>query len=212
MIRSAAVARLKRGLDFRLGTVDDTNIVAQLQESQRLLEKGRDLPRWLRQEDATLTVPSGSANVSLPTGFLREVHGEGLRYVNSDGDRVYLEKVSMEEGLIRFEGYNAGAPIAYAIRKASFTFFPERDVEYSLTWSYYKADDVLSADSTENAWLANNPEALIGHAGLVYAADLGNAEAVQRFTRMFNEAWGAQFAEDIERDLDNDPIEMGGRL
>lgn len=212
MLRSVAIARIKRGLDFRTGTDDDDNIILQLQESQRLLEKGKDLPRFLIEEDDTLTVTEGTADVAIPTGFLREVDEEGFHYVDSTTDEtVWLEKLSYEEAKRRFSESDPGRPIAYAIRKDTFAFFPERDADYDLTWSYYKAADVLSTD-VENAWLANNPEALIGHAGMVYARDLNNQGAQQRFMQMYQEAWSGQFAEDVERERDNDPLFMGERL
>lgn len=212
MTRDEAVARIKLGLDFRTGTVDDANLVARLVESQRLLEKGKDLPRFLRQEDQTLIVEAEDGTVTLPTGFLREVDGEGPAWTNEYGQRVGLEKMRMEEAQLRFDTVSAGRPRAYVIRKTSLFFFPIADAEYELSWSYYKSATALSTGSTENEWLANAPEILIGHAGMRYAKDLGNVEAAERFLELFNEAWNAQFAEDYERELDNDLLLMGGRL
>lgn len=210
MLRSVAVARIKRGLDFR--TTGDDNIVLQLQESQRLLEKGKTLPRFLVQESEAFSATSGSAALTLPTGFIREVPDEGFTYYDTaDEEYKELEKLSYNEAVVRFTGVDAGAPQAYVLRNSTVLIYPSRDTTYSLTWSYYKAADSLTSD-IENAWLANNPEALIGHAGMVYARDLGNQAAMARFEQMFKEAWGGQFAEDILREADNDPLYLGGRL
>jgi hypothetical protein len=210
MLRSVAITRIKRGLDFR--TVGDSDIANQLQESQRLLEKGKDLPRFLIQEDENFAVTSGSAEIALPTGFLREVEDSSFQYYDTEGGEwVTLEKMSINEAKTRFGEAEPGQPQAYVLRNETVAIYPERDTSYTLVWSYYKAADVLDTD-IENAWLEFNPEALIGHAGMMYARDLGNAAAVQRFQALYNEAWANQFAEDVERERDNDPIHMGGRL
>lgn len=210
MLRSVAIARIKRGLDFR--TVGDADIVNQLQESQRLLEKGKDLPRFLLVEDETQTIVAGTGEVNLPTGFLREADDLSFQYYDSvNNEQVALEKISVSEGKLRFADSTAGRPRAYALRKDTIAFYPERDISYDLVWSYYKAGTLLDSDIT-NEWLTYNPEALIGHAGMVYARDLGNVGAQQRFQQMYQEAWAGQFAEDVERERDNDPIYMGGRL
>lgn len=210
MLRSVAIARIQRGLGFRSDQSD--NIILQLQESQRLLEKGRSLPRFLLQEDATLTVASGTGQTAFPTGFLREKDGELLRYYDTDDEEyVFLEKLTKDESLSRFVNVDAGAPIAYAVRKAGIDVFPERDTSYDLTWSYYKSADALTSD-IENAWLANAPEVLIGHAGAAMAKDLRDAEAVGIFQSMYSEAWRNMFADDVLLEETGDPIYVGGRL
>ena len=209
MLRSDAVTRINRGLDFGERSTD--LIVAQLLESQRLLEKGKTLPRWLIQEDETMTVTVGTGEIALPTGFIREVEGESFYYVDDETDEpIMLEKMGLHEAKARFYGSDAARPQAYVLRNDTVAFFPERSEEVALLWSYYKKASLLDTD-IENEWLANNPEALIGHAGMVLAKDLGNPGATQRFTDLFNEAWGNQFKEDIERERDNDPLIMGGR-
>lgn len=213
MDRDTAVARIKRGLDFRTGTTQDAAIVLQLQESQRLLEKGKELPRWLIEEDDTLSVTSGTAEIALPAGFLKEVDGETFQYYDDSADEwVLLEKMTLNEAKTRFAQSDAGRPVAYVLRKTTVAFYPERDDDYALTWSYYKAADELTTGGTENVWLEFNPEVLIGHAGMVFARDLGNDRAEKRFTQMFVEARAGQIAEDVEREWENDAPTMGGRL
>lgn len=210
MLRSEAVARIKEGLGFR-DDLDDT-IVARLKESQRLIEKGRSLPFFLVEESATLAVPSGSADVALPTGFIREKGREGLNYYSSiEFKNNFLEKLNFNVGVARFVNVSAGVPRAYALRKATLKFWPNRDAAYNLTWSYFKAGDVLSTD-IENVWLANAPNILIGHAGASLAKDLRDESAVSVFNAMYVEAWNGAFAEGIMRDEENAPLYVGGRL
>jgi|SRR3990167_5553359 len=209
--RATAVSRIQRGLGFRTDLEDE--IVDALKEAQRLLERGKSLPYFLLGEDQTLTVASGSADVSLPTGFIREKQDEPLRFTDSDNNLIKLEKVSLDVGVTRFADVDAGKPQAYALRKSAIKFFPTRDTAYSLTWSYFVAADELTTDIT-NAWLTNAPEVLVGAAGMIISSDLGaNGEkAMAKFQQMFNIAWAGVFAEGVLREDENKPVIVGGRL
>lgn len=209
--RSTAVARVQRGLGFRTDLEDE--IIDALQEAQRTLERGKSLPYFLLQEDQTLAVASGSADVSLPTGFIKEKEDEPLRYTDSDGNLIKPEKLPLDIGTARFLSADAGKPIAYVLRKAGITFFPERDTDYSLTWSYYKAADVLTTDIT-NDWLTYAPEVLVFAAGVIVAADMGASgeKTLQKFQALYKTAWDGMFANMIERELENKPLKMGSRL
>lgn len=210
MLRAAAISRIKEGLDFRVG--DDAYIITRLQEAQRHLELGRTLPSFLVEEDATLTVTSGDAEIALPTGFIREADGQGFHYFDSTEDEwVYLDKMDLYEAKSRFVDTVASRPRAYVLRKATIAFFPARDANYDLTWSYYKNATLLDSD-IENAWLLYNPDVLIGYTGWKMALDLGNAAAADRFEKLYNIAWTGGFAHDLEREAANDPLYMGGRL
>lgn len=212
MLRSAAITRIQRGLGFRSDQSD--NIVSALQEAQRLLEKGRSLPFFLLQEGQTLTFTSGSAEIALPTGFIREKSGEHPYALDDTGVPVFLEKLTFEEGTMRFvsETITARKPVAYTLRTSTIKSWPpERDASYDFTWSYYKAADVLSSD-VENAWLASAPEALIGRAGMILATDLRNKSALDLFKGMYAEAWSGAFAEGVLREDEGDEIIVGGRL
>lgn len=214
MTRSEAIARIQRGLGFRSDL--ETEIISALQEAQRYLEKGRSLPRFLLQEDQTLALPSGSANVSLPTGFIREKRDEGLRYVNSTTQKtVTLEKLSLNIAVERFYGEDAGKPLAYVLRAEAITFYPERDTAYSLTWSYYKRSVSLATEVSNNEWLDEDtgaPEALIGRAGMIVAEDLGNAPALEKFAKMHAVSWAGMLADSILVDEEAQPLIVGGRL
>lgn len=218
MLRSAAVAIIQRGLGFRSDLSDE--IVSSLQMAQRLFELGRSLPDFLKEQDATLTVTEGTADIALPTGFIREVDGEGFHFTDADSDeRIFLEKF-VDLNLMRqtndTSDTTAGRPRSYYIRKATIVFMPERDADYDLIWSYYKQAEVLSSD-VENAWLANAPEALIGRAGMLIAEDIGLSDAAMqarynKFKSMYETGWSALFSADILREEANYPRAMGARL
>lgn len=212
MIRSAAVSLIKEGLAFRTDTMRDASIILRLQQAQRLMEQGKILPRFLLQEDASLAVAAGTAEVSLPTGFLREKKGEELHYNDATtGEPVFLENLGYDVAKQRFFNVDPGKPIAYVLRTSSLIVYPERDVAYTLTWSYYKAADLLTTD-IENAWLANAPDLLIGKAGMLIARALRDAEAAALFMEIYTEAGGDVEADDILRDEETRPVVMGSRL
>lgn len=210
MLRSAAVTIIRRKLGFRTDLEDE--IVSALQQAQRLFEKGRTLPWFLRQEDQTLTITSGSGEISLPTGFIRECEDEGPHYTDTDTNAVtFLEKISLNVGLATFADADDGKPLAYTLRNTTIKVYPDRDTSYTAYWSYFEAADVLTSD-IENAWLQYAPDALIGRAGMLIAEDLPNKEAHGAFSQMYSEGWSAAFAETILREESNRKMTVGGRL
>lgn len=213
MLRSAAISRIQRGLGFRTDLTDE--IIAALKEAQRLLERGRTLPYFLLQESQSFSVASGSAEISLPTGFLREKEDERFHFTSSESDElVFLEKLGFNVLKGRFADEDDGEPAAYCIRKSTVIIAPDRDTDYTLTWSYYKTGTALDSD-IENEWLEEEygaPEVLIGKAGMIMAEDLIDAEAFAKFSKMYAEAWTGMIADDIERQDVGRPLLMGGRL
>jgi hypothetical protein len=210
MLRSAAAAIIQRGLGFRSDLSSD--ITTSLQQAQRLLELGRSLPRFLIQKDQSLAITSGSAEISLPTGFIRVVDNEGIRLTDSSTSEIYfLENLPYDTGVIRFAEVDDGKPQAYSLRSTTLKIYPDRDKAYTGTWSYYKGADLLTTD-IENGWLANAPDALIGRAGMLIAEDLKNEAALGKFSRLYKEAWAGMFAEDELRKQADRPLRLGGRL
>lgn len=215
MTRDEAVARIQRGLGFRDDLADE--IIVALKEAKRNLETGRSLPGFLMQESQTLAVPVGDAEVDLPDGFIREWQEEGLWYIHPlDPDNViWLEKLDYEIGRSRYVNADAGAPVAYTLRKDTLKFWPERDDDYTLTWSYFKKSVDLSTNVADNEWLDEDsgaPEALIGRAGMIIAADLVDTTSLQKFSVMFTAAWNSITTEDQLGDEENRPLAMGSRL
>lgn len=214
MTRDEAVARIQRGLGFR----DDltTEIVSALQEARRLLEMGRSLPSFLLQESQVLVVPTGSAEIALPSMFIREFQEEGPWFINSSDpdDVVFLEKLDYNIGKARFVNTDSGAPQAYTLRKNSLVIWPERDIDYTLTWSYYKRSVALDSNVANNEWLVDGgaSEALIGRGGMIIAADLLDTESLKKFSSMYQISWDGITNEDQLGDEENRPLAIGSRL
>lgn len=207
MNRTAAVALIEQGLGFRSG--DEAKIVVALQQAQRLLEKGKTLPEFLRVNDEALVIPVGANLIPLPDRFIRVADDNEPYYVSLTASRVSLERVDRNTSLT-FLGADAGYPKAYRIEAGSpyIYVYPNRDVEYTAVWSYYRGGEILDTD-IENVWLEHNPEILIGKAGMLIAEDLVAEGPYAKFQKMHQEAWASGFAHDeLDREADA-PLYMG---
>lgn len=209
MTRDEAIAEIQWHLGNRSDLFDQ--IALALARAQRQLETGRTLPWFLLEEDATLSLLTGSADGAFPTGFLREYEDEAFHYTGVDG-AVYLEKTDLRNGNRRFADEDSGPPQAYAIRETGWKFWPERDIAYDLTYSYYKSAGSLASNVVDNAWLVNVPEALIGKAGSIVAAVIAHDRAKALFDEMFLIAFAEVIAENEERVRENKPLYLGARL
>lgn len=211
MTRDEAVTRIQNGLGFTSSA--STYIISRLQEAQRELEKGKTLPKFLLQEDQTLTLVDGTSTVALPTGFIRKSENDPIRYLPTGEETpYYLVERQFASALTAYAQTDASGPKVYAIRKATIEFFPTADRTYSLTWSYYKHDAVLSTN-IENEWLKaeNAPEWLIGEAGYRIAFDRRDKDAMALFGDMAKKARAALLAEIIAADDSGGPYFLGGR-
>lgn len=206
MLRSVAVARIKRGLGFREDL--DTEIVEALQEAQREFELGSTLPWFLIEKDSSISTVASTRAIAFPTGFLRLVEDEGPYYESTEDGVAYLAIRPYDESLKYYEEFDSGAPRALAIRKDGFAVFPLPDAVYTITLSYYKAADVLDAD-IENVWLEYVPDLLINRAGMLVAEDLEHSIAYQKFERKFIFWRDKYFAEIAAREDQNMPRMMG---
>jgi len=219
MLRSAAIARIQRGLGFRTDLNDA--IILSLQEAQRELERGKTLPKFLLQEDQTLTLLEGEHAVALPAGFIREVYDEPLRFTPTNSRSTRFIRNGSLRQIIRvyhdseFDQYSTepqlpGPPIAYMIRKTTVDFYNTADQDYDLLWSYYASGAPLTSD-VENEWLAdaNAPEWLIGEAGMRIAMDLRDATAISLFKEMASKARASCFGEIIAAEEAGGPHHLG---
>jgi hypothetical protein len=210
MDRSAAVARIKRGLGFRSDL--DNEIADALQEAQREREAGKTAPWFLLKEDQPLSLVGLTNSVNIPSDFWQIGRKEGIKFTPSGTNKTqFIRRYDLGDATGLFGDLGNGPPKAYALRKATLRFFPAADVTYSLTWSYYMHDAVLSTN-IENQWLKYAPELLVGDAGLIIAADVRDKEAVAIFQKMQATGLDQAFKETIMRELDDYPVRMGEML
>lgn len=218
MLGSDAVSRIKEGLGFLTGTHHDNRILARLNEAKRDFEKGKTLPRFLLQQDATIVLAAGDRSAPLPTGFLRIYDDEKPHYLPTDSTiPVFLARRYFTDASLAYQRYeqgslitspNAMAPQVYVIRKATIDFLVPANAAYTIYWSYYKAGDNIVSGS-EDVWLANAPEWIIGEAGHRMAKDMRDADAIGIFQDMATKGRAAVFGEEVAQEEADGPLQMG---
>jgi hypothetical protein len=217
MLRSEAITILKRGLGFR--QTQDSAIVAALKQVQRDLEQGQTLPNWLLAFDQPIAVTANVATATFPTGFLRVHEDYPMYYLNSDGAKVFVPKRQNVEAYTALvasgdaNGTVADTTSPYPAvfvqdTKTRLTLLPTPTVSFTLYLTAYKAAAVLDTD-TENAWLANAPNYLIGLAGLQVAGDLRDKGAAEKFSLMAKMGGRSMLNDVIEDELAGRPLMMG---
>lgn len=198
-------------LMFRLGKRTDADLRAQLlielNEAKRRLEQTPSRPPMLI-DSASLTTVASQDWLALPDGFLGEIEDEQPYYTTSDG-RVYLSRSTRSGQQIAY-GTETGGPRTYCVQEKVF-FGPIPDAAYSISWRYYKAQAAIADSSTENTWLTNFGDLLVGKVGVVACGTLVLApEAMPVFQSMLD-AGAARYKQSIldweEQNLDR---RMGG--
>ena len=212
--RSEAVIRINDGLGFRpSGHSLEPKIILRLQEAQRDLEKGKTLPRFLLQEDQTLVLLAGTHSNPLPVGFLREDDDNRLHFFNPSSDIAqYLKPKRYNDAVVaNLREQGPIGPSIYVIRNQTIDFITLANVNYTLTWNYYKADALLNID-IENAWLREASEWLIGEAGYRMAKDMRDSDGVQLFDGLRTQGRAAVFGDILADEDAAGPLIMGVNL
>jgi hypothetical protein len=214
--RDEAVEQVKRGLTFRQGTTLDDQIIFELKEAQRRVQYGEavtaslkrcPLPWFLAEYDSELSLVADTATVSLPTGFIAEMEGDGPYYTKANASYpTHLRKWNPQAP--RANAASFTAPSFYRLRKDSIEFFPTPTEALTLYWSYYKEDSALDTN-IENNWLKYAPTVLIGLAGVEIAADAKNAGAVEKFSAMYTRGIDAIEVQNFRREHSNHRSQMG---
>jgi hypothetical protein len=199
MLRSAAIAIIKRGLGFR--QTQDSAIIAALQQAQRSAELGQTLPNWLLVFDQPITVTNGTPTATLPTGFIRW-HDDYPLYYLSGAAQIFLPKRNATEA------YQAYVASGDQRNKTTIQFYPTPTVAMTVYGTFYKGAQVLDTE-IENAWLANAPDYLIGLAGVMVAGDLRDKGAEQKFNMMAQIGHKALIGDIVEDEIAGRPLMMG---
>lgn len=215
MDRDTAVARIKQGLGFVSGTSLDTRIVLALQETQRLLEKGKTLPRFLIKYAQPLVFTAGTHETILPADFARVDDQANPYFIPADSAQpLFLEQKFYQDALVaqlRTTSRPRG-PQVYVIKRSGFSgtidFIVTADQTYNLVWNYYRQDSILISNF-ENFWLAFASEWMIGETGRRLAMDMRDEDAATLFDDMRKEGRSAVFGEDLIRETEGGPVEMG---
>lgn len=218
MIRSEAVAEIKRGLGFR--QTQDTTIIAALQSAQRILETGRSLPDWLLVYDAAITVTADDPLFALPERFLRFHEDYELYYTNSDAARVFIPRRGYQEAYTSYVA--TGEEDASAVDTETDTypsvfvqrsstaglFIPTPTTSFTAYLTYYRGAVLLDTD-VENLWLEKIPDLIISLAGMKVAGTLRDKDALNKFSTDYKMAQGSYLGDIVEQELAGRPMIMG---
>lgn len=218
MLGSVAVQRVNASIGFRPdGHSLESMIALRFAEAQDDLEMGKTLPKFLLQEDQTLSLLIGTHTVLIPTGFARADDERPISYVVSGTNspkflqqkRIYKDAVQAYAN----SDFNTVGFKVYVLRNSVIDFIINAPSTTTFTWNYYKYAAAF-ATNTENEWLAHKTAKwwLIGEAGLRVAQDLRDANAVNIFTAMVQKGRAATFGDILAREDESGLLVMGSNL
>jgi len=189
-------------------------IVASAYMGRFLVGGGSFLPWFLRTEVTTITTSIGEERVPLPPDFLREYEEDALYYFNPAADPTIgqnqwrpLWKDDIQANRIKYgalwpqftgsaspsDSSNAAewfewGPKAYSLDGNYFRIFPLPQQVYTLKMIYYARDAALSPTvDSENKWLHNASEVLMGEAGYQMAHTARDDNRIQYFQTIRDE-------------------------
>lgn len=208
MTRDEVVSLMQIQLGFR--TDQSTNLITCLQAAQVTLEREAVKPWFLLSAVSVLVTVADTRTIALPDDFLGENEEDKIFYIPADteDDPVELEK-DVNQQLLATYAREEGTPEAYAIVGTNMHIYPLPDDVYTLQWTYYAKDTVLSTN-VENQWLAHFPLLLAGEAGMLLAPAMRNAEATAIFDRWRKEGRIQLYRENERRMHDNTDPQIGG--
>ena len=210
MLRDTAVARIQQKLGFKTTQADE--IITAIQDAQIKLELRDELPWFLRTEIASASTVVDEERLAVPTDFIREVEESALFIFDATATDPEDEWVALEKGesdTLRVDFPGTGTPQAYSLDGPYFRLFKTPDAVYTMKMVYYKQDTILTSN-IENDWLKYIPFLLIGKAGMDFAQDLRDANALAFFTEMFIENDDLFSRHNIARRVANREYLIGG--
>lgn len=218
MTRDEAVQAIQRR--FGLLTKRADEIVAEMQISQGILERGTRLPSgngtfkpwFLVTEVQTAVTVVSEQRVPIPTGFVAEKEDAALWIIDPDADVddpwTELEKMEFDSMIQKYPG--TGLPRAYSYGGTYFRLAPTPPLAYTLKIVNFQQDTFPAMGDATNKWLTYAPEVLWAHAGLAMATPLRDSTAMKEFGRILAEGTLALWINTEERLHANRSYVMGG--
>ena len=183
MTRDEAVDYIKMQLGFR--TDQTANIISNLKLAQITLEGEPTLPWFMMSDLTTLTTVADTATLSIPGGFLREEEDVKLTYFpEPDAENptpVQLRKDDYDLLARLYAAEDTGPPVAFALLKDQFHFFPTPDDAYTIKL-YYLIEQTTLDTNVENNWLRYTPLLVMGMAGKYMSSALRDDRAAAVFS------------------------------
>lgn len=218
MLGSVAVQRVNRALGFRAdGNSLEAAIALSFAEAQDDLEMGKTLPKFLLQEDQTLSLGIGLHVVNLPAGFARADDERPISFpvTGSTRPKFLQQKRIYKDAVDAYSNsdFNTTGFKVYVIRNSVIDFIINATSATTFTWNYYKYGSSFSLGG-ENEWLLHKSAKwwLIGEAGYRIAYDLRDANAKALFEDMRQKGRAATFGDILAREDESGPLVMGADL
>lgn len=211
MIVSAAYTLVRHGLQYRADNAAfNALILEKLLITQRNLERGKTLPRFIITEDATFTGLANVATAAIPASFIRWVEDAPPSYTTSTGKYRELEVGDLQQLRRLWTGSSETTPFAIARRKSTIQLFPTPTLAWTVTYSYYAKQTVLALDADENAWMLEVPDLMIAGAGFLLASDMGDQAGMEKFSGQWKTAYSAYFNQIIDDETADQTVILGG--
>jgi hypothetical protein len=208
-------------------------IAASAYMGRFLVGGGSFMPWFLRTEVSTVQTTIGEERVAPPPDFIREYEEDALYWFNPAADPtiyqnqwVPLWKDDIQYNRVKYGNmWNGEAspsdsapasawfqcgPRAYAFDGNYFRIFPLPQQVYTLKMIYYARDAVLNpAIDSENKWLKNAADILIGEAGYQMANTARDDNRIQYFQTMRDEGVARLFVYTEAQQHENRTYKMG---
>lgn len=211
MTLSEAIAEIRRGLGYR--TTLESSIVGAIQSVQRTLEEGLSLPDFLLEFDATITVTADVEAITLPSSFLRMHDQYDMYYIDPDDDgRVELPRRTEKEARAAYGSLESPVYPRVWVRRSNTSglLIPAPTVSATYYLTYYKAESVLSVGgTTENKWLDNRPDLIVGSAGLEVCTAIGYKDGFDFFKQRMARGEKVRMGSIVDQELQGRGIIMG---
>lgn len=117
---------------------------------------------WFTEGESTASTVAGEQNIAVPTDLIEP---DQLTYTDSNSYRYPLKRRSWSWYRRNQEAAsNTAPPTDWCIYADQIWLYPTPDAVYTLTLSYLKRLDALSAYADTNAWMTHGEELIRSHA------------------------------------------------
>lgn len=206
-IVSLVAARLNRtDPDFTTLAINEMSLIQAAQ-----LEGAPFLPWFTEVKDDSLTITANVETLAVPSGFIRELDGMGMYYVDPDSG-LYKKVVKDDyDNLLDTLDPTSTVPQGYAIIGDTYYFRPVPTQGLTLRVFYNQRQVDPASSSGENNWMKWAPDLFIGALGFVLASTyLQNPNLAQPFDIMRKEAMQRLLVMHEARTHANRDYRMGG--
>lgn len=181
---------MKTLLAGRLGqrTDIDDMIYSEIRQAQRALEKTPPYPWFLLDRndvDIDITDPTDPYGSRVPDQFI-EMADDIVYLLKKTGDTAYYAEPVKVYGAYRehistMGQDQRGRPKNFILYSQYIEFFPKPDINYTISYFYYRKDNELINPAMENLWSNKAEDLLVAEAGWHVARNIRDNEAATLF-------------------------------